>query len=76
MLPFDGASVIKQAAFWVFGKAMTSRIDSAPVHDRWSACPDPNARPPLRRCYVFEGIQQETEFQPGVLVAEFQCAED
>jgi len=27
----EGASVRRQDAFWVFGKAMTSRMESAPV---------------------------------------------
>ena len=56
----DGASVSRHCARCVFGKAITSRIDSAPVimrHDAVQAEGDPA----VRRRAVLQRVEQEAE---------------
>ena len=60
MLTFEGASVIASVAFWVFGKAMTSRIDGAPVMIMIRRS-KPKAMPPCGGVPYSQGVEQEPE---------------
>ena len=64
ILTGEGASVMRSAAFCVLGKAMTSRMDSAPVMsmiDRFETEGDS----PVGRRAVFQGVEQEAELGTG-----------
>ena len=62
--PRDGASVSRHWARWVFGKAITSRIDSAPVI-MVTMRSRPKARPPCGGAPYLQRVEQEAELEPA-----------
>ena len=70
-----GAPVSGSPPDAVFGKAMTSRMESAPAK-QCNESVEAEGDPAVRRRAVLEGLEQESELAFGLLVAEADDVED
>ena len=70
-----GASVSGHVPFWVFGNAMTSRIDSWPGQAGGQPVEAERDAAHGRRAEL-EGVEQESEARPGLFLGDADQAED